>query len=48
MERHFNERVGTTSSYALVGIVLSAKFLANEFGVFDLENTRDISWKARQ
>lgn len=46
VERHFNERVGT-ASYTSVGIVPSAKFLANEFGVFDLESTREIGWKAR-
>lgn len=44
VERHFNERVGTTSC-TLVGIVPSAKFLANEFGVFDLKSTRETGWK---
>lgn len=46
VERHFNERVGTASCTS-VGIVPSAKFLANEFGGFDLESTREIGWKAR-
>lgn len=40
-------RVGTTSC-TLVGIVPSAKFLANEFGIFDLQSTREIGWKAWQ